>query len=65
MRLYEFTDPRSYSLPTDHAAANIKQVERAWRNYGVDADAPMLCRIIDELEDKTSELIDTSVLCTS
>ena len=65
MRLYEFTDPRSYSLPTDHAAATLKQIKRVWCDYGVDAGAPMLCRIIDEPEDKTSELIDTSVLCTS
>lgn len=60
MRLSEFADVKRYKLSTDDMAAVVKQIKRIWRNYGVDADAPLILRIIDEPEDKKSTLINVS-----
>jgi hypothetical protein len=57
MRLNEFTDPRNYTLSTDDMAAILKQIERVWCDYGTDADAPMLLRIMDDSEGKKSGLM--------
>jgi hypothetical protein len=60
MRLYEFTDVSSYTPSANEMGAIIKQVERVWRSYGVEADAPMLCRIIDDPIVEKRKRIDAS-----
>ena len=58
MRLNEFTDPRNYTLSTDDMAAILKRIERVWCDCGIEANAPMILRIMDEPEDR-NESIET------
>ena len=57
-RFYEFADIKGYKPSTDDIAAVTKQTKRIWRNYGVDADAPLIHRIKDDRVVEKSELID-------
>ena len=58
MRLNEFTHASSYTLSADEMASIIEQVKRVWPGHGIEADAPMALRVMNEPAGKKSELID-------
>jgi hypothetical protein len=58
MRLNEFADPKDYILPPEDVAAILTQLERVWRDHGIDDDSPFIVRLRKQPADKRRKLID-------
>ena len=57
MHLNEFTDAKIYALPAKAMATLLKQLERIWRDHGLEAEGPFICGLRKQPEGRRRALM--------